>query len=244
MAKMTQDDLVAQLKAIYAADLACVALYGSAARGEHITRRSDLNVIVVVEQVTMDHLRKESPVARAWRDAGNPPPLTLSRREWAGSADIFPIEYSDILTHHRVLHGALPLDGVRVQLSDLRLQLEHESMSTLLRLRHAVLGAAADSQALLVLMEESASTMLVLLRALLRMLGEQPPTDSDAVCARVTERAALDTEVLRQVLRHRRGSAKLALDQGLALMESYLGCAESLVQFLDAYVEGSTRATE
>ena len=82
MAKMTLDDLVAQLSAIYAHDLVGVALYGSAARGEHVAKHSDLNVIVVVQRISMEHLRKEAPVARGWREAGNPPPLTMTRAEW------------------------------------------------------------------------------------------------------------------------------------------------------------------
>ena len=114
MAKMTLDDLVTQLSAVYGHDLVGVALYGSAARGEHVAKHSDLNVIVVVQRISMEHLRKEAPVARGWREAGNPPPLTMTRAEWLGSADIFPIEYADILAHHKVLAGTLPLDGVAV----------------------------------------------------------------------------------------------------------------------------------
>ena len=45
-------------------------------------------------------------MARAWMEAGNPPPLTMTEREWRASPDIFPIEYTDVLDQHHVLHGA------------------------------------------------------------------------------------------------------------------------------------------
>lgn len=235
MPRMTLDDLVAQLTAIYADELVAVALYGSAARGEQAMRHSDLNVIVIVRRITMDHLRKESPVARSWREAGNPPPLTLTRAEWLGGADIFPMEYADILAHHKVLTGTLPLEGVAVELADLRLQLEHEAMSKLLRLRHAVLGAAGDSRALLALLEDSVSTMLVLLRAALRLMGEVPPTDSEAMCERFTARSGRDTAIVRRILRHARGTE--AIDKRVAegVVEEYLSFAETFVTFVDAY---------
>jgi hypothetical protein len=234
MAKMTLNDLIAQLKAIYGPELVGVTLYGSAARGEHIEKYSDLNVLVVVERITMDHLRKESSVAHAWQAAGNPPPLTMSRSEWMGSADIFPIEYGDILAHHKVLDGSLPLAGITVAQSDLRLQLEHEAMSKLLRLRHAVLMAGRDRKAQRELLETSISAMLVLLRATLRLVGESPPADSTAMCERVRERCGIDTSAALRIVHHTRGKP-LAAEEIEPLIERYLGEAQDVVGYLDRF---------
>lgn len=240
MAKMTLDALVQQLSAIYAQELVGVALYGSAARGDQVTRHSDLNVLVVVHQVTMEHLRKSAPVARAWREAGNPPPLTLTLAEWQGSADIFPIEYADILAYHKVLTGRLPLAGIDVELADLRLQLEHEAMSVLLRLRHAIMGAEGDGKALLALLEESASSMLVLLRAALRLSGDAPPADSADVCERFGSRSGRDASAVLRVVKHKRGINPLSATDAAAHIESYLRFAETLVTYLDAFSQTST----
>jgi hypothetical protein len=233
--KMSINDLIAQLRSIYETELVAVALYGSAARGEHLARFSDLNVLVVVERITMEHLRKEGPVARSWREAGNPPPLTLTRGEWMGSVDIFPIEYSDILEHHTVLAGALPLEGLAVDRADLRLQLEHEAMSKLLRLRHAVLVAGKDANALKTLLEGSVSTMLVLMRALLRLRGETPSADSEVVIARVQERCGIDTTPVGRIVKHTRDRQPLTRDEIEPLTEKYLALAQALVAHLDRH---------
>jgi hypothetical protein len=232
---MTLNDLVAQLQAIYGPDLVAVALYGSAARGEHLRKHSDINVLVVVERVTMEHLRKESPVAQAWRETDSPPPLTLTRSEWMGSADVFPIEYADIIAHHKVLAGTLPLDGIVVDPADLRLQLEHEAVSKLLRLRHAILLAGRDVKALKSLLESSVSTMLVLLRALLRLVGESPSPDSEVVVARVHERCGIDTASLLRIVRHTREQELLSNNEIEPLAERYLALVQSLVSYLDRY---------
>jgi hypothetical protein len=235
MAKMTLDDLVAQAKTIYGTDLVAVALYGSAARGEHIAKHSDLNVLVVAERITMEHLRREGPVARTWREGGNPPPLTLTRAEWIGSADVFPIEYADILAHHKVLAGALPVDGIAVKTPELRLQLEHEAMSALLRLRHAVILAGGDEKGMRALLEDSVSTVMVLFRAVLRLYGEVPPADSEAVCDLVKARTAIDTESVQRILRHTRETAKIPGAEVATVVERYLATAQSLVAWLNAY---------
>ena len=78
--------------------------------------------------------------------AGNPPPLTLTTREWRRSSDIFSMEYADILERHKVLHGQLDMN-VTVDPEHLRLQLEHEAMGTLLQLRRGALAAVVMEMA-------------------------------------------------------------------------------------------------
>ena len=54
MAKMTLDELVAQLQKAFGDGLQSVVLYGSAAAGEHIPKRSDFNVLVIVRALDID----------------------------------------------------------------------------------------------------------------------------------------------------------------------------------------------
>src|SRR4029079_6466163 len=49
MARMTLDELVKQLRAAYGDTLRSVVLYGSAAAGEHIAKRADYNMLVIVD---------------------------------------------------------------------------------------------------------------------------------------------------------------------------------------------------
>src|SRR5437016_1566238 len=162
MARMTLEELVSQLRAAYGTALRSVVLYGSAARGDHIAKRSDYNVLVIVDALDAPRLAAASAASRAWTEAGNPAPLTLTTSEWRGSADIFPMEYADILERHKVLHGDPPFDGIRVDSRDLRLQLEHEAMGKLLRLRQGVLASGGDAGRQLELLAASASTIMVI----------------------------------------------------------------------------------
>lgn len=235
MAKMTLNALVAQLQSIYGDQLVAVALYGSTARGEHLEKYSDLNVLVVVERITMDSLRKEAPVAMSWREAGNPPPLTMTRAEWIGSSDIFPIEYADILAHHQVVAGELPLAGIEVDKADLRLQLEHEAMSKLLRLRHAILLVGKDRKGRTELLEDSVSTFLVLMRASLRLMNVTPPADSEGVTSLFHEKCGVDTTAIQRVVRHTRQRDRLADTELDPLLERFLATAQGLVAYLDRY---------
>jgi len=235
MAKMTLEQLAGQLAAAYGDGLRAVVLYGSAARGDRLTKTTNLNVLVVVDAIGMEHLQREAAVTAAWKEAGNPPPLTLTLDEWRGSADIFPMEYADILAHHKVVRGVLPLEGIAVRPADLRLQLEHEAMSKLLRLRHAVLASGGDEQAHRALLEGSISSFMTLLRTVARLTGVEPAMDSEAVLTQLEGRANIDVPVFRKVLRYSRGDERLDKPGLSAVIEAYLGAAKSLVRFADSY---------
>ena len=235
MATMTLDDLVAQLLKAYGDELTAVVLYGSAAAGEHIARRSDYNVLVIVRGLSLDRLRAEAAVARAWGAAGNPPPLTLTGEEWDRSADIFPMEYADILEHHRVLHGTPPFGGIVVDREHLRLQVEHEAMGTLIQFRQGILRAGGDEKEQVELLAGSLSTIMAIFRAVLRLSGEVPPTDYSDLASAVGARAGMDPEPFRRVVQHARGSARLAPKTVGDVLAGYLTGLQELVGYLDRF---------
>jgi len=235
MAKMTPDELVAQLRAAYGADLRSVVLYGSAAAGEHIPKRSDYNVLVIVDTLSMEQLRAAAAVARAWGEAGNPAPMTLTLEEWRGSADIFAMEYADILERHKILYGESPFDGIRVDPRDLRLQVEHEAMGKVLKLRQGVLTAGGDPKRLVELLAASLSTIMVVFRAVIRLHGAVPAKDNIAVSQAVAGFGGVDATPFERVVRHVRGEQAIAPADAGAVMAGYLGGMEALVAHLDRF---------
>ena len=233
MASMTLDELVSQLRSVYGDALRTVALYGSAAAGEHIPKRSDYNVLVIADRLGAAELRAEAAVARAWGEAGNPPPLTLTMEEWRSSSDIFPMEYADILERHRVLHGALPTDGVAVQREYLRLHVEREAMGKLIQFRQGLLAAGNDEKRQLALLDASLSTMMVIFRGVMRLTGESPSTDYSELARAVASRAQFDAAPFVRVVRHVRGEEALPPREAEVVVAGYLSGLERLVAFVD-----------
>lgn len=232
---MTLDELVAQLQKVYGTQLHAVVLYGSAAAGEHIPKRSDYNVLVIVDELTMQHLRTGAAVARAWGEDGNPPPLTLTLDEWRGSTDIFPMEYADILERHRVLFGSPPFERITVDRKDLRLQLEHEAMGKLLKFRQGILAAGGDAKAQIELLSASLSTIMVIFRAVQRLHGSVPPTDYERLSRDIGTLAGFEADPFVRVVRHVRGTEKIGSADVPAVLTGYLEGMYRLVSYLDRY---------
>ena len=239
MAKMTLDELVAQLGKAFGDGLVSVVLYGSAAAGEHIPKRSDFNVLVIVRALGLPELEREAAIARAWGEAGNPPPLTLTEGEWRSSSDVFPMEYADVLERHRVLYGTPPFEGISVVPRNLRLQLEHEAMGKLLKLRQGVLAGGGDAKANIELLAQSLSTIMVIFRAVERLHEAVPPTDYDRLSRDVAKRVGFEPEPFTRVVRHVRGEAKLVPADVSTVLAGYIDGMHKLVAYLDRYQPGS-----
>lgn len=231
---MKLDELVTQLRAAYGATLRSVLLYGSAVAGEHIAKRSDYNVLVILDAVPLDRLAAVGAVLRAWGEAGNPHPMTFTAAEWKSSADVFPMEYADILERHRVLAGTMPMDGLAVRTSDLRLQVEQESLGKLLRLRRATIVAGTDRARQREVLRASLSAFLVVFRGVLRLHGDTPPTDSADVIVQTAMRCGFDATPFSQIHRLVHGGV-LADREVDGTMMGYVHGAEALVAYLDQF---------
>lgn len=232
---MTLEQLVVQLQQAYGSQLRTVVLYGSAVAGEHSAKRSNYNVLVVADSLPLSVLRAASAAARAWHEAGHPAPLTFTTSEWQSSADIFPMEYADILERHRILHGELPSEGISVKPSDLRLQVEQQTMGKLLHLRKESMAAGGDGKLQLALLERSLSTIMVLFRGVVRLWGETPSQDYAALTGTVAARAGFDSAAILGVIQHVRGNEKIAKDQVESVLGGYIAALEKLVCYLDDF---------
>jgi predicted nucleotidyltransferase len=232
---MKLEELVRQLQLAYGAGLRSVVLFGSAVAGEHNPKKSDYNILVVVDSLPLDKLRAVAAVSKAWAEDGNPPPLTFTSNEWRSSADIFPMEYADILERHRVLFGAPPFEGIKVAPSDLRLQVEQQTMGKLLQLRQATMGAGGDSRLQLEVLEKSLSTLMVIFRGVSRLHGQVPSQDYEELTRQLGQRAGFASDPFVKVIRHVRGTEKIARESAAGILEAYLAAMERLVSYLNEF---------
>lgn len=222
-----------ELARAYGDDLVSVVLYGSAARGDFQPGVSDLNVLVLLRRADAAALRRGTEVAKRWAAQGNPPPLLLGAEEWRRSADVFPIEVSDIREAHRVLHGPDPFEGVSVDREHLRLQCENELKGKQIRLRERYLLLAGSPRELGEMLTASLSTFLALFRAVLRLAGEEAPRDPEATVRAVGALTGMPPEPVLALLRARGGSVRYRPAADAPEVVGYLEGVDRVVRWVD-----------
>jgi hypothetical protein len=84
------------------------------------------------------------------------------------------------------------------------------------------------------MVESSAPSILALLRATLRLAGEEAPAESAAALDRVQIITGIDTATFRRVLGHARGDAKVKEADATSLTANYLASVAELVTWVDA----------
>ncbi len=230
---MTLDDLVGQLKAAHGAALLGVVVYGSTATDASAT--SGHNVLVVVRDLDLTAMQAAGAIARAWRERGNAVPLTLTEAEWRSSVDVFAIEHADIADRHRVLHasdGFSPIRSDAVSRSDVRHQLEYESLALTLGVRGAIAEAGNDAKAQRAVLAAQASHAVALMRAMLRLAG-RPGGDAESVCRNAGEIAAFDPAPFLQALGQRRGTADIPKSEVGAVLGGFHAGLRQVVRWVD-----------
>jgi predicted nucleotidyltransferase len=210
-------------------------LYGSAARGDFIPGRSDINLMLVVDQLGPPVLRSLSRAFTGWRKSIPEPPLILSREEWSRASDAFPIEITDMRLSYRVLRAADPLEGVQVDRTDLRKALEREFRGKLLRLRQGYATYTPDPAALGSLGLQSAATILVLLRGVLSVVGKPVPTDATELAKAAAATVGFDPDHLLHVVSHR---ADREWRCSAPEFENYMSAVEQTARFVDQLQPG------
>lgn len=158
-----------------------VVLHGSVARGEAVEGLSDVNLLVLLGDVSPARLAAAAPLVRAWWEDTGAVPLVFTPGEWARSTDVYPVEVADMLDAHRLVAGVDPLEGMAVSLRHMRLQTERELRGKLIHLREGVLLAADRPDDLGRLLVSAAPSLATYLRTVIRLQRrEAPPNTPDA----------------------------------------------------------------
>ena len=91
-----------------------------------------------------------------------------------------------------------PFDGIKCRPSDLRLQVEQQTMGKLLQLRQATMGAGGDARLQLEVLEKSLSTLMVIFRGISRLHGQVPSQDYEELTRQLARAGGFFSRSVRQ----------------------------------------------
>src|SRR5512139_3416997 len=214
-----------------------VVLYGSAARGDWVAGRSDLNLLLIAEAIRPEDLVRFGAEVRGFEKERMAPPYFFTEAEWLRAADAFPIEITDMKLAYRVLRGADTIAAATVRTRDLRQSLEADLRGKLLRLRADYALYAGRPDLLAAVVASSAGSLRVLLRATLALSGQAPPAEDAALAAAVGSLLRLPPEPILTCFGRRRDPAWSCQP---SLFESYLGVVQQATRFVDTFTPGAS----
>jgi hypothetical protein len=192
-----------------------------------------LRCLALVQAITSEDLDRCAARAAAWHQAGCATPLLLTKDEFAGSLDAFPIEYGEMLATHRLVFGVNPFAGLTIRDEDLRREIETQVKSHLVHLRENYIESRGRQSDIRALVGEAAPGFAVILRRLARLDGFPADTAGD-LSAYAVERPGLDARVVGDVLALAREPEGSGVD-AMRLYPAYLAAVEQLWRFIDKW---------
>jgi len=201
------DVLLDQIRQALGDRLRSVVLYGSAARGDYERATSDLNLILVLEDLETTTLEQLNPALTRWESRRQPLPRLFTPAIIAESADVFPIEFLDLQARRVVLLGEDPFATVEVHTTHLRLQCERELREKMMRLREGYVETNTHPKRLRRLLTDSYTTFVALFRGCLRLHGDVVPDHNEEVVTKFCEEAGLDGTPFAEVARLKHGES-------------------------------------
>ncbi len=218
------------LKDIYPEELLSLILYGSAVSGEFVDKHSNLNLLAVLKNADLKIIKKSSKLIHKFKIINM---LFLTEDYVANSIDIFPIEFLDMQENYFVLYGKDILKGIQVDIRNLRFQCEHELKARLLKLRQAYLLLNNNIPALRSLLFMSFTSVLHILRNVLRIKGRKPPYLKQEVLKELVLEFKIDIHVWEKILAAKNKHVKLSGKEIEQLFVNFVKELESIIIIVD-----------
>lgn len=227
------EEFLGEVSRVLGQRLRAASLFGSAARDEWVAGLSDVNVLVLLEEIDPPLLDEAAPAARKAL-AGGVTPLLMEVSEWRRAWDVFPIELADMQDARVVLMGEDPAGSVVIDRSSMRLQAERELRAKLVHLHGGMLVSADDPGRLGELLVRALPSFTTYLRTALRLSGEPVPRTSAEVIDHGCRLVGADPSAFVAVLEARRSAGELELSLKDPIAVQFNTAAERLAAYTDA----------
>ena len=212
------------------ANLKSILVYGSLARGEFISGKSDINLLLVLEKVELGSLIKIGRMMRRYRAHRFATPIVVDEQYLKRSLDVFPIEFEEMKRHHLLLFGEDYISRLEVSRSHLRLQLERELKQNLLWLRELIISHPGFSRNFLQALLNASRSLSAQLRALQLLKKE---LEGKEIIIALRELTGADFPALSWLVSLRQAPKLPKKSEVVNIMPALLEELEHLVRWVD-----------
>jgi hypothetical protein len=219
-----------QYHGCYGDDLVSLVVYGSAAGEEFNQKFSDINLLIVLKNMTLMTLEKSQQIQDRWQKKRFSRPLFMDPEYIARSLDTFPVEFLNMQQSHVRVLGEDVLGGLQIKPHDLRLQIERELKGKWLHLLQGWLETRKKYLQLSRLVDLSLKDFAATFRAMLYLKAQPIPRRRKELFGAVAAAYGLTGNPFEQVLEAFESDNSRRI---LTIFPVYSQAVHSLIQSID-----------
>jgi predicted nucleotidyltransferase len=225
--------MIDEIVAAHSRNLHSIHIVGSAVIGDYNEKLSDINSVVVLHAMDFAFIKFLAPLGKKYGKKKIAAPLVMTPEYIQTSLDAFPIEFLDFKLIHRTIYGGDILRDVTVNGHNLRLQCEREIKTKLIHLRQGYLSSLGKKDALKPVLIRSITGSMALFRAIITLLGKEPPVPRAAVVKMFSASTSVKTDIFEKMLMLKAGAFNPSEQELRDLFEQYYLTLEAIGKIID-----------
>jgi hypothetical protein len=228
-------ELVDDYKRALGDTLLSVVMYGSAVTHEYRPGISDVNIIVVLKDSSIEYIKKCCRSAQKWQKRNVAIPFFMTPEFIASAVDSYPVEFLDIQTNHRILYGEDYFSHLKIDRENLRLQCERDLRGVSIHLRKEFVRNGGKGSIMRAITSASMKKMLPVFKALLKLNSKPVPKIRSDVIIAIEDCYNLGASALSGIVnldRQRKPPKRYE-----EFFESYSNTVDSLIRKVDAHFQ-------
>jgi hypothetical protein len=218
----------------HASNIHSFHVVGSAVLPDYNEKISDINSVVVLHCMDLRFVEFLAPLGKKYGKKRIAAPLVMTPEYITGSLDAFPVEFFDFKLIHKTVYGDDLLRGLEIDEKNLRLQCEREVKTKLINARQGYISSLGKKEPLEAALVRSITGSMALFRAIIVLLGKEPPAPRAEVITALAAATGLDTDIFQKLLMLKAGLIRPTEQELRTLFERYYQALESTGKIIDA----------
>ena len=194
---------------------------------------SDINSIVVLHDMDLKFITFLAPLGKKYGKKRIAAPLVMTPEYIDKSIEAFPVEFLDFKLLHKTVYGEDILANVQIEKASLRIQSEREIKIKLMGLRQGYLSSVGRKEVLTAIFVRSITGSVALFRAIIYLLGKEPPILRAAVVKMFADVTGIETDIFQKLLMLKAKAVKPSEQELRDLFNRYYNALESIEKTID-----------
>lgn len=206
---------------------------GSAITDDFDQDRSDINTLVVLNEMDLDFLDTAATLCHKYGDGRLGSPWLMTPQFIERMAETSPVELLDLKLVNKLVWGSDVVSGVDIPKSSIRVQCKRELRNRLIKLGWGYVRVGSGKNDMADLLDESVSGLAALMRAILYMKGETPPLTSALLLEALAPLVGPSALSFKEVHWMKTRGQKMPVPRMRAALKDYYRAIEKLIEVVD-----------
>ncbi|MBV6518719.1 MAG: hypothetical protein DCC43_06425 [Candidatus Brocadia sp.] len=216
-------------------DVLSLYVIGSAVTKDFHPRHSDINTLLVVNQVNIPLFDYIAILGKRYGKKKIRAPLIMTHDYIIRSLEVFPLEFLEMKLVHLLVYGSDVLKDIRIGKADIRHQCERELKGKLQHLCQGYIRAMGSRKALTDVFVGSLSGYFPVLRGLLFLYDQRIPQGKNEVLSAMEQCFTIDMSVYRTLLGLRVNDTCPSLDTLREIFEKLYRILDIVIKKVDEF---------